>query len=160
MKRFAFTNHTVIILWFVLSVLCLSLGYLLKQPAKNIFQLSFEPLNVETNANVNLEENSITFEDIQQSLTISNLPQGILKVSLTFTGGVMLDEVDLALPALLFVINQQSISIEIHELVHRYDHHWVQLQRGDFTIHLQNFVKIEEQMYSLILSDISIIQLS
>jgi hypothetical protein len=75
---------------------------------------------------------------------------------ITFAGGTIIDEIDLSLPTFVFQINQKSIPIDISELILTYQHGWVQLEPGNFTIQFQNFVKIEEQMYSLIISDITI----
>jgi hypothetical protein len=79
-------------------------------------------------------------------------------MSLTFSGGTIVDEVDVGLPALLIHINQNPIPTQITELIFNYQHGWVQLEPGNLTIQFQNFVKIEGQMYSLILSDITIWQ--
>lgn len=151
-------GHIQIIILFlvILSLVSFYLAYLLKPLPKEVFRLSFSPLNVETNALINLDENTITFQMINQTLTIADLNPGILKMQLDFSGGVIVDADDLSLPSLLFEINNQPISIPVSSLVQTYNHSWVQMETGELTIQFQNFVRIEEQMYSLILSDISI----
>jgi len=148
----------IILSLFLVSLISLYLGYLLKPLPVEIFRLSFDPLNVETNANINQDEETITFQELNETLIISNLNQGLFQMSLTFSGGTIMDEVDLGLPSLVMLINQKPISINITALIQTYQHGWVQLTPGNLTIQFQNFVKIEEQMYSLILSDITILQ--
>ncbi len=148
----------IILSLFLVSLISLYLGYLLKPLPVEIFRLSFDPLNVETNANINQDEETITFQELNETLIISNLNQGLFQMSLTFSGGTIMDEVDLGLPSLVMLINQKPISINITALIQTYQHGWVQLTPGNLTIQFQNFVKIEEQMYSLILSDITIWQ--
>ncbi|MEN9819868.1 MAG: hypothetical protein RL379_646 [Bacillota bacterium] len=148
----------IILSLFLVSLISLYLGYLLKPLPVEIFRLSFDPVNVETNANINQDEETITFQELNETLIISNLNQGLFQMSLTFSGGTIMDEVDLGLPSLVMLINQKPISINITALIQTYQHGWVQLTPGNLTIQFQNFVKIEEQMYSLILSDITIWQ--
>lgn len=143
---------------FLLSLISLYLGYLLKPPPVEVFRLSFDPVNVETNANINQEEKTFTFQELNQTLVISNLHQGLFQMTITFSGGTIVDEVDEGIPALLIHINQNLIPIQITDLIFNYKHGWVQLEPGNLTIQFQNFVKIEGQMYSLILSDITIWQ--
>lgn len=148
----------IILSLFLVSLISLYLGYLLKPLPVEIFRLSFDPLNVETNANINQDQETITFQELNETLIISNLKQGLFQMSLTFSGGTIMDEVDLGLPSLVMLINQKPICINITALIQTYQHGWVQLTPGNLTIQFQNFVKIEEQMYSLILSDITILQ--
>lgn len=156
MKSAKANIQTITLSLFLLSLVSFYLAYLMKPLPKEIFRLSFSPLNVETNALINLDENTITFQGIHQTLTIANLNPGILNMQLDFSGGVIVDADDLSLPSLLFEINNQPISIPVSSLVQTYNHSWVQMETGELTIQFQNFVKIEEQMYSLMLSDISI----
>ena len=148
----------IILSLFLVSLIGLYLGYLLKPLPVEIFRLSFDPLNVETNANINLDEETITFQELNETLIISNLNHGLFQMSLTFSGGTIVDDLDVGLPSLVMLINQKPISINITALIQTYQHGWVQLTSGNLTIQFQNFVKIEEQMYSLILSDITILQ--
>lgn len=156
MKRFGLSLEKLTLPIFFVSLISLYLGYILKPAPLKVFQLSFEPLNVETNALINLEEETITFDEVNQTLSLTNLNQGLFQISITFSGGTIVDEIDLSLPTFVFQINQKSIPIDVSELILTYQHGWVQLEPGHFTIHFQNFVKIEEQMYSLIISDITI----
>lgn len=156
MKRFSLSLEKLTLPIFFVSLISLYLGYILKPAPLKVFQLSFEPLNVETNALINLEEETITFDEVNQTLSLTNLNQGLFQMSITFSGGTIVDEMDLSLPTFVFQINQKSIPIDISDLILTYQHGWVQLEPGNFTIHFQNFVKIEEQMYSLIISDITI----
>jgi len=75
---------------------------------------------------------------------------------ITFSGGVFVDADDNGLEPIRFVINQQSISIALSSIIETYDHHWLQLDSGSVSIVLDNFVKIDEQMYNVIISDITI----
>jgi len=156
MKRFRLSLEKLILPIFLVSLISLYLGYILKPAPLKVFQLSFETLNVETTAFINLEEETITFDEVNQTLRLANLNQGLFQMYITFAGGTIVDEIDLSLPTFVFQINQKSIPIHISELILTYQHGWVQLESGNFTIHFQNFVKIEEQMYSLIISDITI----
>lgn len=156
MKRFGLSLEKLTIPIFFVSLISLYLGYILKPVPLKVFQLSFEPLNVETNALINFEEETITFDNVNQTLSLTNLNQGLFQMSITFSGGTIVDAIDLSLPTFVFQINQKSNPIDISELILTYQHWWVQLEPGNFTIHFQNFVKIEEQMYSLIISDITI----
>jgi|1048.fasta_scaffold00714_2 hypothetical protein len=156
MKRFRLSLEKLTLPIFLVSLISLYLGYILKPAPLKVFQLSFETLNVETTAFINLEEETITFDEVNQTLRLANLNQGLFQMYITFAGGTIVDEIDLSLPTFVFQINQKSIPIHISELILTYQHGWVQLESGNFTIHFQNFVKIEEQMYSLIISDITI----
>jgi len=157
MKRASVSMQIIIPGLLVLSMVSVYLAIILKPSPREIFRLAFNPLNVETNANVNVEEQTITFQSLNQTLTIGNVNAGILQMVLTFSGGWIVDELDLAHPTFMIELNQTPTAIPITSLTQTYNHRWLQFNRGDITLAFQNFVKIESHMYALILSDISIV---
>lgn len=157
MKRSRVSMQIMIPGLLVLSIASVYLAIIFKPSPREIFRLAFNPLNVETNANVDVQEQTITFQSLNQTLTIGNVNAGILQMVLTFSGGWIVDEPDLAHPTFMIELNQTPTAIPITSLTQAYDHRWVQFNRGDITLAFQNFVKIESHMYALILSDISIV---
>lgn len=156
MKWFRFPTRTIIISLYIISLISFYFAYLLKPLPVEIFRLSFDPLNVETNARVEQDNETINLENLQHMITISNIPPGLYDMRITFSGGVIVDANDNGLEPIRFVINQQSISISLSSIIETYDHYWLQLDSGSVSIVLDNFVKIEEQMYNVIISDITI----
>lgn len=157
MKRSSLSMQIMIPGLLVLSMVSVYLAIILKPSPREIFRLAFNPLNVETNANVDVQEQTITFQNLHQTLTISNVNAGILQMVLTFSGGWIVDEPDLTHPTFMIELNQTPTAIPITSLTLAYEHRWVQFNRGAITLVFQNFVKIEAHMYALILSDIAIV---
>lgn len=144
---------------YFLSGLSFIFAFYLKPLPTEIFRLQFDPLNVTTNATVDYGEETIAFDTLNQSLTVSSLPRGILKVSFAFSGSFLTSESqDETIPFLL-TVNQVSIPLNLTTTPTMMVHGWFHSPGGDLILQFVNFVKIEGQrMYGVYLETLIIHQ--
>jgi hypothetical protein len=144
---------------YVLSGFSFFIAFYLQPLPIEIFRLQFNPLNVTTNAIVDYDDETIAFDTLNQTLTVSSLPIGLLKVTFSFSGSFLTNEsADEAVPFLL-TLNQVTIPLNLTTTPTMIVHGWFHSNGDDLILQFVNFVKIEGQrIYGVYLESLTIHQ--
>lgn len=157
MKK-ARVNLTIIsISLYLLSLISFLLAYFQSTNRSIVFQLDFFPLNVNTNALVDENEETIAFNSLDQFVSISNLPNGILEMAIEFSGVFLTEPSNQSSDPFILSINNVEIPVSFSTASFIFSHWWFQMDADPVTLTMVNFVKIEnERMYGAYLQDITI----
>lgn len=153
--------YLVSLVSFVMSMVCWVGVWIYPRPISTIFALSFSPLNVSTSTQVDSQLETLTFNQLNQHITITDLANGIYTMEVSFVGGELVVETvnDDPLPIRLSVMNQ-AFDYMVQPTGGRLTHTWRQSHLSPVSLTLKNFAKLEGSPfgYSLIVSQLRIQQ--
>jgi hypothetical protein len=145
---------------YVVSLLLFVMSALIPNTPVLVFSLTYQPLNVATTAIVN-EEDFLVFSELNQGITLPNFPQGRYRLEIVTTGGMVAEALaDSGLDTFRLVVGEQTMSLEIDELIGDYQITWWQPSSLSLTLTLTNFVKINDSLlYGVFVEAIELYQM-
>lgn len=153
--------YLVSLVSFVMSMVCWVGVWIYPRPISTIFALSFSPLNVSTSTQVDSQLETLTFDQLNQHITIIDLANGIYTMEVIFVGGELVAETVNAdqLPIRLSVMDQ-TFDYTVQPTGGLITHTWKQSYSNPVSLTLNNFAKLEGSPlgYSLIVSHLRIQQ--
>jgi hypothetical protein len=139
---------------YVVSLLLLLMSAFVKRPPVLVFSLSYQPLNVTTTASV--EEDGLVFSELNQRIALPSFPQGMYRLYVATSGGMVVETLtDSGLSTLTLVAGEQSMAIEMDELIGEHQRSWRQTSASSVVLSFTNFVKINNSLlYGIYVQDI------
>jgi hypothetical protein len=139
---------------YVVSLLLLLMSAFVKRPPVLVFSLSYQPLNVTTTASV--EEDGLVFSELNQRIALPSFPQGMYRLYVATSGGMVVETLtDSGLSTLTLVAGEQSMAIEMDELIGEHQRSWRQASASSVVLSFTNFVKINNSLlYGIYVQDI------
>jgi hypothetical protein len=114
-------------------------------------------LNVSTTAIVD-EEDFLFFSELNQEIVLPSFPQGEYRLHVATSGGVVVDTlIDSGLSTITLVTGEQSMAIEMDELIGEHQLSWRQPSSSSVVLTFTNFVKINSSiLYGVYIEDIRV----
>jgi len=139
---------------YVVSLLLLLMSAFVRRPPVLVFSLSYQPLNVTTTASV--EEDGLVFSELNQRIALPSFPQGMYRLYVATSGGMVVETLtDSGLSTLTLVAGEQSMAIEMDELIGEHQRSWRQPSASSVVLSFTNFVKINNSLlYGIYVQDI------
>ena len=139
---------------YVVSLLLLLMSAFVIRPPVLVFSLSYQPLNVTTTASV--EDDGLVFSELNQEIVLPSFPQGEYRLHVATSGGVVVETlIDSGLSTITLVTGEQSMAIEMDELIGERQLSWRQTTTSSLTLIFTNFVKINGSLlYCVYVQDI------
>ena len=141
----------------VVSLLLLWMSVFFRSTPALVFSLTYQPLNVSTTASVD-EENVLVFSELNQEIVLPSFPQGEYRLHVATSGGVVVDTlIDSGLSTITLVTGEQSMAIEMDELIGEHQLSWRQTSSSSVVLTFTNFVKINSSiLYGVYIEDIRV----
>ncbi len=139
---------------YVVSLLLLLMSAFVIRPPVLVFSLTYQPLNVTTTAFV--EDDGLVFSELNQRIALPSFSQGTYRLHLTTSGGMVVETLtDSGLSTLTLVAGEQTVAIEMDELIGEYQVTWRQPSASSVVLTFTNFVKINDSLlYGVYVQDI------
>jgi hypothetical protein len=132
-------------LYLVSLMLFLVSPYFMTSPVL-VFSLSLQPLNVTTTATI--EDDVLFFSELNQMIELPVFPQGEYRLEMALTGGVVVEALtDSGLSPITLSVTEQTMGIEIDDLMGTYQILWRQNNVSSVTLAMTNFVKISSSLF-------------
>ena len=140
---------------YVVSLLLLFLSVFFRSIPVLVFSLTYQPLNVSTTAIVD-EEDFLFFSELNQEIVLPSFPQGEYRLHVSTSGGVVVETlIDSGLSTITLVTGEQTLAIEIDELIGEHQLSWRQSSSSSVVLTFTNFVKINGSLlYGVYVQDI------
>jgi hypothetical protein len=147
----------VIVGLYGVSFILLVLSLLVRSAPVLVFELTYQPLNVTTTADVD-EGDFLIFSELNQVIELPTLDQGRYRLDVSTSGGIVVDSVtETGQSALTLLAENQEFPIEIDELIGSQQVTWRQSTLSSVTLTMTNFVKINHSLlYAVYVQDIQI----
>jgi hypothetical protein len=141
----------------VVGLLLLLVSVFFRSTPALVFSLTYQPLNVSTTAIVD-EEDFLFFSELNQEIVLPSFPQGEYRLHVATSGGVVVDTlIDSGLSTITLVTGEQSMAIEMDELIGEYQLSWRQPSSSSVVLTFTNFVKINSSiLYGVYIEDIRV----
>jgi hypothetical protein len=145
---------------YVVSLLLFVMSALIPNTPVLVFSLTYQPLNVATTAIVN-EENFLILSALNQTIVLPTFPQGKYRLEITTSGGVVVEALtDTGLATFTLAVGDQSMGLEVDDLIGEYPITWRQPSSLSLTLTLTNFVKINDSLlYGVFVEAIELYQM-
>lgn len=142
---------------FVISLLLFWMLAFIRPTPVLVFSLTYQPLNVTTNASVD-EENVLVFSELNQEIALPSFPQGEYCLQVASSGGMVVESLtDSGLSTLTLVVGEQTMAIEMDELIGEHQLSWRQSSPSSVVLTFTNFVKINDSLlYGVYIEDIRV----
>jgi hypothetical protein len=140
---------------YVVSLLLLFLSVFFRSIPVLVFSLTYQPLNVSTTAIVD-QEDILFFSELNQEIVIPSFPQGEYRLHVATAGGMVVETlIDSGLSTITLVTGEQTLAIEIDELIGEHQLSWRQSSSSSVVLTFTNFVKINGSLlYGVYVQDI------
>jgi hypothetical protein len=145
---------------YVVSLLLFVMSALIPNTPVLVFSLTYQPLNVATTAIVD-EEDFLVFSELNQVITLPTFSEGRYRLEIVTSGGMVLDALtDSGLDTFSLLVGEQTMSLEIDELIGDYQITWRQPTSSSVTLTMTNFVKINGNvLYGVYIEAIQLYQI-
>lgn len=145
---------------YLVSLLMFCLSALWPNIPVLVFSLTYQPLNVTTTAIVD-EEEFLVMSELHQVIALPTFPQGRYRLEIATSGGMVAETLtDTGLDTFSLLVGEQTMSLEINELIGEYQLTWRQPSTTYVTLTMTNFVKINSNLlYGVYLEAIQLYQL-
>ena len=139
----------------VVSLLMLWMSVFIRPTPVLVFSLTYQPLNVTTTASVD-EENILVFSELNQEIALPSFPPSKYRLDIATSGGMVVETLtDSNLSTLTLVVGEQTMAIEIDELIGDNQLSWRQYAPSSVVLTFTNFVKINDSLlYGVYVQDI------
>jgi hypothetical protein len=141
----------------VVGLLLLLVSVFFRSTPALVFSLTYQPLNVSTTAIVD-EEDFLFFSELNQEIVLPSFPQGEYRLHVATSGGVVVETlIDSGLSTLTLVTGEQTMAIEMDELIGEHQLSWRQPSSSSVVLTFTNFVKINGSiLYGVYIEDIRV----
>jgi hypothetical protein len=141
----------------VVGLLLLLVSVFFRSTPALVFSLTYQPLNVSTTAIVD-EEDFLFFSELNQEIVLPSFPQGEYRLHVATSGGVVVETlIDSGLSTLTLVTSEQTMAIEMDELIGEHQLSWRQPSSSSVVLTFTNFVKINGNLlYGVYIEDIRV----
>jgi hypothetical protein len=141
----------------VVSLLLLWMSVFFRSTPALVFSLTYQPLNVSTTAIVD-EEDYLFFSELNQEIVLPSFPPSEYRLDIAISGGMVVETlIDSSLSTLTLVVGEQTMMIEMDELIGEYQRSWRQTNTSSVTLIFTNFVKINDSLlYGVYVQDIRV----
>jgi hypothetical protein len=141
----------------VVGLLLLLVSVFFRSTPALVFSLTYQPLNVSTTAIVD-EEDFLFFSELNQEIVLPSFPQGEYRLHVATSGGVVVETlIDSGLSTLTLVTGEQTMAIEMDELIGEHQLSWRQTSSSSVVLTFTNFVKINSSiLYGVYIEDIRV----
>jgi hypothetical protein len=141
----------------VVGLLLLLVSVFFRSTPALVFSLTYQPLNVSTTAIVD-EEDFLFFSELNQEIVLPSFPQGEYRLHVATSGGVVVETlIDSGLSTLTLVTGEQTMAIEMDELIGEHQLSWRQPSSSSVVLTFTNFVKINGNLlYGVYIEDIRV----
>ena len=141
----------------VVGLLLLLVSVFFRSTPALVFSLTYQPLNVSTTAIVD-EEDFLFFSELNQEIVLPSFPQGEYRLHVATSGGVVVETlIDSGLSTLTLVTGEQTMAIEMDELIGEHQLSWRQPSSSSVVLTFTNFVKINSSiLYGVYIEDIRV----
>jgi hypothetical protein len=141
----------------VVGLLLLLVSVFFRSTPALVFSLTYQPLNVSTTAIVD-EEDFLFFSELNQEIVLPSFPQGEYRLHVSTSGGVVVETlIDSGLSTLTLVTGEQTMAIEMDELIGEHQLSWRQTSSSSVVLTFTNFVKINSSiLYGVYIEDIRV----
>lgn len=141
----------------VVSLLLLWMSVFIRPTPVLVFSLTYQPLNVTTTASVD-EENVLVFSELNQEIALPSFPPSEYRLDIAISGGMVVEDlIDSSLSTLTLVVGEQTMAIEIDELIGEHQLSWRQHAPASVVLTFTNFVKINDSLlYGVYVKDIQV----
>ena len=122
-----------------------------------VFSLTYQPLNVITTATVD-EQDFLVLSEFNQVIELPFFPQGRYRLDLVTSGGMVSESLsDSGLPTFTLAAGEQTMAIDINELIGEHQVTWQQTTTSSIILTLTNFAKINGNLfYGVYIQDIQL----
>ena len=141
----------------VVGLLLLLVSVFFRSTPALVFSMTYQPLNVSTTAIVD-EEDFLFFSELNQEIVLPSFPQGEYRLHVATSGGVVVETlIDSGLSTLTLVTGEQTMAIEMDELIGEHQLSWRQPSSSSVVLTFTNFVKINGSLlYGVYIEDIRV----
>jgi len=140
---------------YVVSLLLFLTSTFVRTTPVLVFNLTYQPLNVSTNAIVD-DEDLLGFLELNQVIELPSFPQGEYRLHVVTSGGMVVETlIDSGLSTLTLVVREQTMTMEIDQLIGDHQVTWRQPFFSSVVLTFTNFVKINDSLlYGVYIQDI------
>jgi hypothetical protein len=141
---------------YLVSFLLFFIASFLRSTPVLVFSLTYQPLNITTTATA--DDGFIIFSELNQSIELPIFVKGTYRFELTTSGGIVVDSfVDTGLATFTLTSGQQTLIIDIHDLIGEQNLIFQQLTASSLTLTMTNFVNINQNLfYGMYVQDIQV----
>jgi hypothetical protein len=141
---------------YLVSFLLFFIASFLRSTPVLVFSLTYQPLNITTTATA--DDGFIIFSELNQSIELPIFVKGTYRFELTTSGGIVVDSfVDTGLAIFTLTAGQQTLIMDIHDLIGEQNLIFQQLTASSLTLTMTNFVNINQNLfYGMYVQDIQV----